>query len=411
MGRNDRLTIAACFYLVSAAFSPIVWPVGLAIASHPPIAMSSSVTPQSALTRIFQTRRVSADWFSPDFLAAVPVDRLQAIIDGLTAELGNFESVRPDGDRFIVNFQRGFVPARIAVDAAGKISGLLFESPTKKLANIGEAVTQFQSLPGRVSLLVLEGNTVRAKLNDRQSLAVASAFKLSILDVLQEKIKAGKLSWQQVVPLQEKYKTLPSGRLQTWPNGSFLTVQSLAAMMISESDNTATDHIIHLIGREEIEKIYPQNIPLLTTREMFQLKSRQNLTLLNRYRRGNLAVRRTILNELSRLPLPDVAEFNEGNPLAADIEWFFNSEDLCKTMERVSPLPLMSINPGVANPQQWQRVAYKGGSNGGVLNLTTSLQGKNGRRYCVSATWNDDRPLDNNKFFSLYSGLLDILPK
>jgi hypothetical protein len=218
MLRNDRLIIAACFCLVSAASAPIVLPVGLAIASHPPIAMSPSLTPQAALTRIFQTRRVSADWFATDFLAAVPVDRLQAIIDGLTAELGNFESVRPDGDRFIVNFQRGFVPTRIALDSVDKISSLLFESPTKKLANIGEAVAQFRSLPGRVSLLVLEGNTVRARSNDQQSLAVASAFKLSVLDVLQEKIKAGKSSWQQVVPLQEKYKALPLSLPNPLPN-------------------------------------------------------------------------------------------------------------------------------------------------------------------------------------------------
>jgi beta-lactamase class A len=99
-----------------------------------------------------------------------------------------------------------------------KISSLLFESPTKKLANIGEAVAQFRSLPGRVSLLVLEGNTVRARSNDQQSLAVASAFKLSVLDVLQEKIKAGKSSWQQVVPLQEKYKALPLSLPNPLPN-------------------------------------------------------------------------------------------------------------------------------------------------------------------------------------------------
>jgi hypothetical protein len=101
MVRNDRLIIAACFCLVSAASAPIVLPVGLAIASHPPIAMSQSLTPQAALTRICQSRRISADWFSADVLAGISIDRLQAIIDGFKAELGNFESVQPDGDRFI----------------------------------------------------------------------------------------------------------------------------------------------------------------------------------------------------------------------------------------------------------------------------------------------------------------------
>ncbi|MGQ9871393.1 serine hydrolase [Leptodesmis sp.] len=55
--------------------------------------------------------------------------------------------------------------------------------------------------------------------------------------------------------------------MQTWPDDSLLTVQSLAPLMISQSDNTVTDHLIHLVRREAIEAIAPCHRPFLSTRE------------------------------------------------------------------------------------------------------------------------------------------------
>jgi len=78
-------------------------------------------------------------------------------------------------------------------------------------------------------------------------------------------------------------------------------------------------------------------------------------------------------------------------------------------MSRVASLPLMGINPGIADPGQWAHVAYKGGSEPGVLNLTTQVVGKSGKTYCVSATWNDTKPLDEKRFELLYGLLLNGL--
>ena len=36
----------------------------------------------------------------------------------------------------------------------------------------------------------------------------------------------------------------------------------------------------------------------------------------------------------------------------------------------------MSINPGLASPDDWQYVAFKGGAMPGVLNFTTLLVGE-----------------------------------
>jgi beta-lactamase class A len=376
---------------------------------NPPKIVSAKLSPAQALERFFTTDRLSADWFTPDFLKAVPIGQVEAIINQLKQELGAWESVVPEAEGFTLKFKQGTVSAQIVLTPDGQISGLFFSPPRQKVASLTAAIDQFKALPGKVSVLVMEDKTVRASLNPTDSLGVGSAFKLAVLDVLQSQIAAKKLTWQTIVPLQAQYKSLPSGRLQTWPDGTALTAQSLAAMMISESDNTATDHLIQLVGRENIEATTPQNQPFLMTREFFQLKASGNKALLERYRQGNLAQKRTVLAELAKLPLPPVAEFEGVPPNALDVEWFYTPAQLCDRIDRVFDLPLMTINPGIAQPQDWQKVLFKGGSEPGVMNLTTGLQAKNGKRYCFVATWNDDRPVDEAKFVSLYGGLIDFL--
>ncbi len=60
-------------------------------------------------------------------------------------------------------------------------------------------------------------------------------------------------------------------------------------------------------------------------------------------------------------------------------------------MRRVAELPLMSINPGLADATAFRHVAYKGGSDTGVINLTTMVTTVRGTRVCFSATLNDPR--------------------
>jgi hypothetical protein len=69
----------------------------------------------------------------------------------------------------------------------------------------------------------------------------------------------------------------------------------------------------------------------------------------------------------------------------------------------------MSINPGVADRGAWQRVAFKGGSDGGVVNLTHWLVGKDGVSRCVSITWNNDAELDNDALSGLAQQLIGSL--
>jgi beta-lactamase class A len=372
------------------------------------VGAETSLTPQAALERLLSSDHVDASWFAQSFLDQVSTTQLDSIMGQLKAELGAFQSVKPEGMKYRVIFARGDDMASIALDASGRITGLFFEPPNVKASSFQGALDAFKDLPGHVSITVLENGAQRAVMSPDQVLAVGSTFKLAVLSALNKEVEARTTSWESVVKLQAGDKSLPSGKLQEWPNGAPLTVYSLAALMISQSDNTATDTLIAYVGRRNVEAFTTRNRPFLTTREAFVLKDPKNADVLKRYRDGNEAERRALLTQVDTLPLPDVSILS-GGPQATDVEWFFTTRELCGLMRNVEALPLMGINPGVARPADWQRISYKGGSEPSVMNLTTWLVAKDRKSYCVSVTWNDDKPLDELKFSGLYGSLLSAL--
>ncbi len=369
-----------------------------------------SMTPEATLEKLFTSEDIKAEWFASEFLAQVPINQINAIVSGVKNQLGTYQGVEKDGNDYVVNFSQGSVPTKIALNNKGQITGLLLQ-PGLKISSLSEAIAEFKKLPGKVGFIVKENSAIIADLNAKTPLAIGSAFKLAVLKTLKLQIASGQKSWTDIVSLQSEDKSLPSGILQTWPDNSPLTLQTLASLMISLSDNTATDILIKQVGRESIEtNSSNNNIPFLTTRELFILKGSQNRKLLQRYRQSDEKQRREILAELDNQPLPDVHEFIDTNPNALDVEWFYNAEELCELMQEVADLSLMSINPGIANPKDWEKVAFKGGSEPGVLNFTTWLKGKNGKQYCVVATWNNsDAPVDEGKFAALYGGVISFL--
>ncbi|AFY55366.1 beta-lactamase class A [Rivularia sp. PCC 7116] len=370
-----------------------------------------SMTPEAVLEKIFTSEDVKAEWFASDFLAQVPIAQIEFIVNDFKKQLGSYQKVEQDDNDYVVNFSQGSVATEITLNNRGQIIGLLFQPLSLKISSLSDAIAEFRKLPGKVNFIVKENSEVIADFNGKTSLAVGSAFKIAVLKTLKQQIASGQKSWSDIVILKNADKSLPSGILQTWPDDSQLTLQTLASLMISMSDNTATDILIKQVGRESIESISSnQNIPFLTTRELFSLKGSQNRKFLQRYRKGDEKQRRQILAEIANQPLPGVNEFIQTNPNALDVEWFYNAEELCELIEEVADLPLMGIYPGIANPKDWEKVAFKGGSEPGVINLTTWLKGKNGKQYCVVATWNNSNALvDEEKFAALYGGVISFL--
>ncbi|TGD44549.1 hypothetical protein EEB11_02875 [Pseudotabrizicola sediminis] len=85
---------------------------------------------------------------------------------------------------------------------------------------------------------------------------------------------AGQRDWADVVRLDSHNTSLPSGLMQDWPVGSSVTLHTATLLMIAESDNTATDLLIDLLGRDRIAaRLGLATQDLLTTREF--LRSRR----------------------------------------------------------------------------------------------------------------------------------------
>ena len=82
----------------------------------------------------------------------------------------------------------------------------------------------------------------------------ASLVKLIILAELYRQFQVGKHTPDEKLVLLEKQKMGGSGHLKNSKEGSQHTLQSLAEAMITESDNTATQMLTDLLGRDQIQE-------------------------------------------------------------------------------------------------------------------------------------------------------------
>lgn len=369
-------------------------------------------SPREVLARIF-SGPFDASLFAPDFLAAVPEAELRALLDDVREEFGALKDVQISAQIAGLIFERGQLNVtQFALDSQGRVTTLLLTPPTPVFASLDEARAAFAALPGQVSLLVQEvgAPAPAVALNVSRPLAVGSTFKLAILAELQAQVSAGKRQWTDEVTLTDADRSLPSGTLQDAPTGSRYTLRDLAARMIAQSDNTATDLLLGVVGRAGVEARFGQR-PFPNTREAFALKNPANAALLTEYRAAvlNVPARRAVLDRARVAALPAASAFTGRGTVARDVEWFATPGTLCRLMNEVAALKETQLNPGVADPARFSSVSYKGGSEPGVLNLTTQVTTLTGRTYCVSATWNAPEPLQEDAFIGLYGATLDLL--
>ena len=345
--------------------------------------------------------------FSVDFLKAVPPEQLEPVVQGIKDVIGPVVAVTHEGGpTYLVETATHQMSSDIALDTSDKIVGLFFRPPVASTATIEDILKEMAAVAPHSAFLVTQnGVPLHAKDADLP-LAVGSAFKLGVLKAIKAQIDAGGHRWDEVAELTAADISLPSGMLQGWPVGSPLTLQTLASLMISISDNTATDALMRVVGRDAVEAALGI-APVLTTRELFVLKAERDL--LARYLAGDLAAKRAVLDEVARRPLPDVSKALSPHDQGA--EWYVSPTALCGLIESVADLDMVGINPGAANKKDWAKIAFKGGSEIGVLNLTTAVTAKDGTRYCVAASWNDSKAIDEAKASSAYASLLGQLAK
>ena len=344
----------------------------------------------------------SRSLFSERSLRQVPITQIAEIITDLRAKCGDLEAVGKSTHpgHYVLQTAHCELPTAIRRNHAGEIVALWFESPARRDASLDDVLDAMKRFDGAVSYAVFENGTPIAGHEPDKPLAVGSAFKLVVLAALKERIETRASRWADVLTLSARHISLPVGRLRHMPPGSPLTLHTLAAMMISESDNTATDVLIDFVGRDRLETLSGLS-PFLTTREFFQLKS--DPELYRRYAAADSSARRALLAELAQRSLPTVDQILR--PLQPHTEWRISTAALCGWMEKVADLGVTQINDGPLDRSHWQRVSFKGGSEIGVLNLTGNVRDEAGSELCVSATWNATRPIEVEALTELYATL------
>ena len=381
-----------------------------------------------------------ADIFTAGFRAAVADAQIVTLSASLVAQFGPATEVAllapTEGTRAAleIRFARGLAKGGIAIDPAdnNRVNELRFTSvDSLAIADDTPAkiVADLAALPGSVNawFAPLDGGPPTISRNAEQRLALGSTFKLYVLAALAEDVKAGRRKWTDVVPLTEK--SYPSGKLQDWPKGAPVTLHTLASLMISISDNTATDQLIKVLGKERILKLMMDsghadpsvNDPFLTTKQLFILKA-SNLQTLADWRSSDPAKQAVIEAVQVAEEDPTLDQINAAfanGPKALDIEWFASPADLAKLLAHMRKtadskvFEIMAINPSATDAikANWAYIGYKGGSEPGVLNLTWLLTDKQGRDWVLTLGWNNAAAVvDEGKLEGIAQRIL-LLPR
>lgn len=377
--------------------------------------------------------------FAASFLADIPEAALRALGSQLVEQLGAAKAIAdidPAGASaatFRILFERGAAKADMVIAPSGgrQIIGLRITATqsdaVSRLKTLDDVAKEIAELPGRAGFAAadLEDEFPRlvASLDPDRPLGIGSTFKLIVLAELVRSVNAGERGWTDLIPIDGS--ELPSGVFRDLPKGSRIPLRGLAERMIEASDNSATDILIRVLGRERIEAMQARlgvrarafNEPFLTTLEAFKLKGVGDGVLGRRYLGLDAAGRRALLaGDVAKAPASAVgALFADGRPVMVDrIEWFASPADMARIMgwlkdQQGTPagaeaLRIMALNPGPASDlsDRLAYVGYKGGSEPGLLSMTLLLRDRRDRWRVISASWtNPNAPVDELRFSSL----------
>lgn len=384
--------------------------------------------------------------FAPAFRNAVPKAQFDAISTQIAAAIGkpvkveSITAITPWSARVKIGYERGSLNVEIAVDPTSPhfVIGLLakgVEPHGASAASIAEVQQQLATLPGQTGFALARlGADAPAMIADRNGtrpIAIGSAFKLVILAELVRSVEANERKWSDVVTLDGS--ALPGGGYAQQPKGTRIRLRELAERMISVSDNSATDILLFNLGRPKVEAMLPvvgmtdggvRNVPFLGALELFKLKGVEGGALGTRYLALAPAARRAFLDgPVRETPITAIPRdlFQDGRPIrTADLEWFASPNDLIRTMDWLrrhmgGPTgadlrAVLSKNPGLPEPAtHWRYVAYKGGSEPGVLTMAFLLQGSDGAWYAMAGGVNDpDHGVDTLRFTGLIGRALEL---
>jgi len=373
------------------------------------------------------SRQVILAHFDSSYLAQVSPDQLSMVLEQTMLSLGAYAPPSgasltglvwqdpahdPDSLLAVASFGRVKLAVNIAADGTGLISGLLLRPYLPSWAQVDRELAALAPGTSLLAARVSPGGSCTPVHQVAASAArpLASMAKLFVLGALAHQIAAARVSWNQELTVTDALKSPGSGSLQDVPAGTRVPVQQTAAKMISLSDNTAADMLMHLVGRSAVQAQDRQwsdhaalNVPFLTPREFFVLLLADYPALANRYL--SLAPnRRAAFLASSVDPLPLTPAQAQSLALAwtgprdiDTIETFASPDDICRAFAglqqlaaqpAVAPIgPILSAdNGGIGlDPAQWPTVWFKGGNQPGVATLGYLATNSKGQTFVVVA--------------------------
>ncbi len=231
---------------------------------------------------------------------------------------------------------------------------------TEELRALEEAIKEQSAKPGlRTGVFVVEPATGKyADQSAHESFAAASMIKVPVLVALLSAVDRKEVSLNQILTMKQEDVAGGSGFLQWRPVGSQFPVAAVAELMITHSDNTATNMIINLLGGKSV--LNPQFAGWGLTQ-----------TRINNPLPDFDGTNRTSPYDLAYL----LGLVQYGGQLSAESKDF-----MMRIMQRTRTRTLLPMGLGLG-----ARIAHKTGDIGGMVGDAGIVSAPGGQRYIVVA--------------------------
>lgn len=259
--------------------------------------------------------------------------------------------------------------------------------PADMNLNLQQAANKFTTFAADTALLVAyidDDNSCQPIISDNANtlMATGSLFKPWVLGGFAEALESQTMSLNQDINYVASERVYNASPVHLEPFGTPFKAIDLAALMLGNSDNTATDLLHEAVGRTQIDNYISLSgvadpdvlSPLLSVNEQFHLFFSFTLNTVNGFLSDSEANQLTFINN-QIVPLGPVSSFPYNNEtLLTQGSWRASPMDICANMAKLRTYPkdsdaMTAINRAFgAQAAQfrirpyWDRVWYKGGS-------------------------------------------------
>ncbi len=383
--------------------------------------------------------------FAPSFLGRLPLGGLGELLARLRARVGNCEQVvRTESiargvesyrmlceHGTVVEFDLGVEPGPPHRIEAWLIRNITATAPSSAPPALGaleaarQALAQLGPQAGGVLVELRRGEPVaHLRHQAERPFLIGSLAKLCTLSTLLDAVDTHQLRWGDVTHLEESDRSLPTGSLAFWPAATPLTIQTLATLLILESDNTANDMLLRLLDAlpSSLRPGGACDPAPMSTRQYFGLRAAPELAA-QHAAATTPAKRQQILHQLPQLDMDNLGARVQANANKAPLTgWTATPDQLAGVLRR---LHVQLRRPAAAPVREIFRassrrdpvlaafpfVAAKGGSDHGLMSHGLIVEAGPDSSWQFVLVWNGHTSLPPQAYRDALQSLLAAIAK